>query len=119
LEKLSAEKIQLEEERGQLETRLHEFAVNVEAEKLNVQTQRGTVEERQARLREIHTELGRLTQDLDAQLQQQAEKRSRLNVLEQLQSEHEGFSAGTLAALKNAEQVLGSLADRIRVPANI
>ena len=34
LEKLSAEKIQLEEERSRLETRLHEFAANVEAEKL-------------------------------------------------------------------------------------
>ncbi len=116
LEKLSAEKIQLEEERGQLETRLHEFAASVEAEKLNAQTQLGTVEERQTRLREIHQELSRLTTDLDAQLQQQAEKRSKLGVLEQLQSEHEGFSAGTLAALKNAEHVLGSLADKIRVP---
>ena len=116
LEKLSVEKIQLEEERGQLETRLTEFAANVEAQKLNAQTQRGTVEERQARLREIQIELSRITQELDGHLQQQAEKRSRLNVLEQLQSDHEGFSAGTLAALKNAEQVLGSLADRIRVP---
>ncbi len=116
LEKLSAEKIQLEEERGQLGTRLSEFAANVEAQKLSAQTQRGTVEERQARLREIQQELTGLTQELDAQLQKQAEKRSRLNVLEQLQSDHEGFSAGTLAALKNAEQVLGSLADRIRVP---
>ncbi len=116
LEKLSAEKIQLEEERGQLEARLNEFAASVEAEKLSAQTQRGTVEERQARLREIQQELTTLTQELDGRLQQQAEKRSRLNVLEQLQSEHEGFSAGTLAALKNAEQVLGSLADKIRVP---
>ena len=116
LEKLSAEKIQLEEERGQLETRLTEFAANVEVQKLNAQTQLGTVEERQARLREIQTELGRLTVELDAQLQQQAEKRSKLSVLEQLQSDHEGFSAGTLAALKNAEHVLGSLADKIRVP---
>ena len=116
LEKLSAEKIQLEEERGQLGTRLHEFAANVEAEKLSAQTHRGTVEERQARLREIQTELARLTQELDGHLQQQAEKRSRLNVLEQLQSGHEGFSAGALAALKNAEHVLGSLADKIRVP---
>jgi chromosome segregation protein len=39
-----------------------------------------------------------------------------LNVLEQLQAEHEGFSAGSLAALKQTEAVLGSLADRIRVP---
>src|SRR5579859_1801889 len=116
LEKLSAEKIQLEEERGQLETRLREFAANVEAEKLNAQTQRGTVEERQNRLREIQQELAQLTQDLDGRLQQQAEKRSRVNVLEQLQAEHEGFSAGTLAVLKHTEQALGSLADKIRVP---
>jgi chromosome segregation protein len=37
-------------------------------------------------------------------------------VLEQLQAEREGFSAGSLAALKQTEQVLGSLADKIRVP---
>ena len=59
LEKLSAEKIQLEEERTRLEARLHEFAANVEAEKLNAQTQRGTVEERQQRLRELQEELER------------------------------------------------------------
>src|SRR5439155_23676084 len=52
----------------------------------------------------------------DGMLQEQAEKRSRLVVREQLQAEHEGFSAGTLAALQRTEQVLGSMADRIRVP---
>lgn len=116
LEKLSAEKIQLEEERTRLETRLQEFAANVEAEKLSVQTKRGTVEQRQQRLREIQQELNRVTQELDAQLRQQAEKRSRLNVLEQLQDSHEGFSAGALAALKTAQNALGSLADKIKVP---
>ena len=116
LEKLSAEKIQLEEERLRLENRLREFTANVEAEKLSVQTRRGTVEERQQRLREIQQELQRITQELDGVLRQQAEKRSRLNVLEQLQSEREGFSAGTLAALKKTDAVLGSLADKIRVP---
>src|SRR5438105_766288 len=39
-----------------------------------------------------------------------------LNVLEQLEAEHEGFSAGTVAALEQTEQVLGLLADKIRVP---
>jgi chromosome segregation protein len=116
LQKLSSEKIQLEEERGRLETRLAEFAANVEAAKLTVQTQRGTVEERQQRLREIHQELGRVGQELDGLLRQQAEKRSRLNVLEQLQESHEGFSVGALAALRQSRAVLGSLADRIRVP---
>jgi chromosome segregation protein len=116
LEKLSAEKIQLEEERQRLELRLHEFAAAVEAEKLNAQTSRGTVEQRQQRLREIQQELGAVGQELDGVLQQQAETRSRLNVLEQLQSDHEGFGAGAVAALKQSDRVLGSLADRIRVP---
>jgi chromosome segregation protein len=116
LEKLSAEKIQLEEERTRLETRLTEFAANVEVRKLNVQTQRGTVEDRQKRLKEIQEELNRAGQEQDQLLQQQAEKRSRLNVLEQLQAGHEGFSAGSVAALKQSQHVLGSLADKIRVP---
>ena len=116
LEKLSSEKIQLEEERTRLETRLTEFAANVEAEKLGVQTSRGTVEQRQQRLREIQAEMNQVAQELDGVVRQQAENRSRLNVLEQLQESHEGFSGGTLAALKQTQSVLGSLADKIRVP---
>jgi chromosome segregation protein len=116
LEKLSSEKIQLEEERTRLEARLAEFAADVEARKLNAQSQRGTVEERQGRLREIQQELTLASQELDNCLHQQAEKRSRLNVLEQLQEAHEGFSSGALAALSQSQSVLGSLADKIRVP---
>ncbi len=116
LEKLGAEQVQLAEEKSRLEARLAEFAANVESEKLSIQTQRGTVEQRQARLREIQQELNKVGQELDGVLRQQAEKRSRLNVLEQLQESHEGFSAGALAALKTAQNVLGSLADKIKVP---
>jgi chromosome segregation protein len=116
LEKLSSEKIQLEEERTRLEARLAEFAADVQTQKLNAQTQRGTVEERQQRLREIQQELTLASQELDNCLRQQAEKRSRLNVLEQLQESHEGFSSGALAALSQSQSVLGSLADKIRVP---
>ena len=116
LEKLSAEKIQLEEERLRMETRLQEFAANVQLERVNVQTQRGTVEERQNRLREIQEQLNQIGRDLDSLLQQQAEKRSKLSVLEQLNAGHEGFSEGALAALKQSQHVLGSLADKIQVP---
>jgi chromosome segregation protein len=116
LEKLSAEKVQLEEERTRLDAKLQEFSANVEAQKLSVQTSRGSVEERQQRLREVQQQLAQSAQDLDALLREQAEKRSRLNVLEQLQDAHEGFSAGALAALKQSQGVLGSLADKIRVP---
>ena len=116
LEKLSAEKIQLEEERVRLEGRLAEFAADVEAEKVAIQTQRGTVEERHQRLKQVQEELVKIAREQDALIQQQAAKKSRLNVLEQLDAGHEGFSAGALAALKQSERVLGSVADRIRVP---
>jgi chromosome segregation protein len=116
LEKLSAEKVQLEEERARLETRLQEFTASVEVEKLNVATTRGSVEQRQNRLRELQNELQQSSTEQDQLLQQQAEKRSRLNVLEQLEGSREGFSAGTQAALRQSQSVIGSLADRIRVP---
>jgi chromosome segregation protein len=116
LEKLSAEKLQLEEERTRLEARLHEFTASVEVEKLNAQTKRGSVEQRQSRLRELQVELQASSAEQDQFLQAQAEKRSRLNVLEQLEGSHEGFSVGTQAALRQTRTVIGSLADRIRVP---
>jgi chromosome segregation protein len=116
LEKLSAEKIQLEEERAGLEGRLQQFSATVQEEILNAQTHRGTVEDRQQRLREIQEQLEGITLQLDDGLRRQAETRSRLNVLDQLQAEHEGFDAGALSALKTAGNVLGSLADKMRVP---
>ena len=116
LEKLSAEKVQLEEERVRLEARLQEFTASVELEKLTVATTRGSVEQRQNRLRELLGELHTSSQEQDKFLQQQAEKRSRLHVLEQLEGSHEGFDAGAVAALRQSRSVIGSLADRIRVP---
>ena len=116
LEKLSAEKVQLEEERIRLETRLQEFTASVEVEKLNVATTRGSVEQRQNRLRELQGELQVSSREQDEFLKRQAEKRSRLSVLEQLEGSHEGFDAGAVAALRQSRSVIGSLADRIRVP---
>jgi chromosome segregation protein len=116
LEKLSAEKIQLEVERTSLEFRLQEFTASVEMEKLNVATTRGSVEQRQNRLRELQGELQQASTEQDKYLHQQSDKRSRLTVLEQLEGSHEGFDAGAVAALRQSRSVIGSLADRIRVP---
>ena len=116
LEKLSAEKIQLEVERTGLESRLQEFTASVEVEKLNVATTRGSVEQRQNRLRELQTELQQASTEQDKYLHQQSDRRSRLTVLEQLEGSHEGFDAGAVAALRQSRSVIGSLADRIRVP---
>jgi len=116
LEKLSAEKVQLEEERVRLEVRLQEFTASVELEKLTVATTRGSVEQRQNRLRELQTEHQQASTEQDKYLHQQSEKRSRLHVLEQLEGSHEGFDAGAVAALRQSRSVIGSLADRIRVP---
>jgi chromosome segregation protein len=116
LEKLSAEKVSLEEERTRLESRLQEFTASVEVEKLNAQTVRGSVEQRQNRLHELQVELQNSSAEQDQFLQQQAEKRSRLTVIEQLENSREGFDAGAVAALRQSRSVIGSLADRIRVP---
>jgi len=116
LEKLSSEKIQLEEERTHSGQRLQEFMANVETERSQVHTQRVSVEEQQQRLHDLQRQLEQAAQELDTLVQQQAALRSTLGVLEQLQSEHEGFGPGTLAALEQTERALGSLTDRIRVP---
>ena len=119
LEKLSAEKVQLEEERTRLEARLQEFTASVEVEKLNAQVQRGSVEQRQNRLRDLQGEIQASSTEQDELLQQQAEKRSRLNVIEQLEHSREGFDVGAVAALRfrdAGQAVIGSLADKIRVP---
>lgn len=116
LEKLSAEKIQLEEERSGLERRLADFTTNVEQQKLDVQSQRGTIEDRQKRAAELQQEVATIGTELDGMLREQAEKRSRMNVLEQLEQSHEGLSDGAQAAMKRSDAVMGSLADLIRVP---
>ncbi|HYE30152.1 MAG TPA: chromosome segregation protein SMC [Methylomirabilota bacterium] len=116
IEKLTSEKVQLEEERTRSQARLQEFATAVEQQKATIQSSRGTVQERQTRLRQIHDELAVAGQKLDGLLRQQAEKRSRLNLLEQLQNDYEGFSSSVVAVLKGAKDVLGSLTDHIRVP---
>ncbi|MBG87193.1 MAG: chromosome segregation protein SMC [Verrucomicrobiales bacterium] len=115
LEKLSAEKIQLEEEKNGLDKKLSEFNSSVEQQRLDVATRRETIEERQERLTTLQSEIKDESENLDTLLREQAEKRSRLTVLQQLEESHEGFSEGTLAALKKSDSVLGSLADKIRV----
>jgi len=116
LEKLSAEKIQLEEERARLEARLEEFARESEAQTQNAEAQRVTMAERQQRLQALLTEWDGLSKKLDDLQRQQAEQHSRLGVLQQLEVSHEGFAVGALAALKGSQQVLGTLAERVRVP---
>jgi len=119
LEKLSAEKAQLEEERAKLQERLGQFSGEVASRKSNAQNRRGTVEEREQRLAELQERLAKLTGELDDLLRTQAEKRSRFNVLKQLQASNEGVSAGAQAALKESEAALGLLADQIRVPEDL
>ena len=119
LEKLNAEKVQLEEEHLKLKERLAQFLNDVESKKSSAQNRLGTVEERQQRLVQLEETLIKLTTELDDLLRTQAEKRSRLNVLEQLQVSNEGVSAGVQAALKESKSALGLLADQISVPEDL
>lgn len=115
-EKLAAEQVQIQEEKVRLEARLQEFQTSFESEKEHIQATRGTLEQRQNRLRQLQEEIVRSGQALDQALRHQAEKRSRLSTLEQLQNAYEGFGAGAQAILKGTAGVLGSLTDKIRVP---
>ena len=119
IEKLASEKTQLEEEAAKLRERLGQFSTDVEGLRSTAQSHRGTVEERQQRLTKLEERITRLTGELDNLLRTQAEKRSRLNVLQQLQASHEGVSAGAQAAISESKSVLGLLADQIRVPEEI
>lgn len=116
LEKLNIEKQQLEQEQVQLKERLEQFSASVEAQKQDANTRRASVEEYQKRLQEIQEQLKVVERELDGLMRRQAAQRSRLNVLEQLEQAREGFSAATAAILKQSREVLGSLADKIRVP---
>ena len=116
LEKLSSEKTQLEEEESRLRERLGQFSSDVESRRSTAQSHRGTVDERQQRLAELQGLLAKLTGELDELLRVQAGKRSRLNVLQQLQASNEGVSAGAQAAISESESALGLLVDQIRVP---
>lgn len=116
LEKLSAEKLQLETERTGLESRLSAFSEEMQHVKLDVAAARDSLEQRQTRLAALQTELEEASAEQDRLLEALAEKRSRLTVLTQLDDAREGFDSGTLAALRRSRGVLGSLADYIRVP---
>ncbi|MGC8830321.1 MAG: chromosome segregation protein SMC [Verrucomicrobiia bacterium] len=116
LEKLVIEKQQLEQEQVQLNERLAQFSASVETQKQEAANRRLSVEECQKRLQEIQEQLKVVEQQMDGLMTRQASQRSRLNVLEQLEQAREGFSAAAAAILKQSREVLGSLADKIRVP---
>jgi chromosome segregation protein len=117
LEKLRAEQTGLEEEGQRLEVRLAEFSAEAEAGELQVRTSRESIQDLQARIGELEEEARTAQHALDALLRRQAEVRSRLGVLEQLDAQREGVDAGAVAALKAAGAAAAMLADRIRTPA--
>lgn len=116
LDKLSAEKVQLEEERARLEARLAEFEQASQAHQLDLEARRLTLAERQQRLAELQTRIAELGEELEGLQRTLADRQSRRRVLAQLEAAREGFSAGAQAALQSAHGVLGTLADRLRVP---
>ncbi len=115
LDKLSAEKLQLEEERARLEARLAEFEQASQTHQLDLEARRLTVAERQQRLAELQTRIARLSEAIEGEQRTLADRQSRRRVLAQLEAAREGFAAGAQAALQSAHGVLGTLADRLRV----
>lgn len=116
LEKLAAEQIQLEEEHRTTRERLAEFERDSEQQVREVEDRRATVQQRQAELAGLQKQAADLNRQLEELQRQQTDRQSRLAVLQQLESGHEGFDEGAQAALKLDAETLGTLAERLRVP---
>lgn len=116
LEKLSAEKRQLEEERVQLADSLERLASEQSAQTQQAQQRRAEVQQRQTRWETLQTQSAEQTNQLDNLLQQQTEQRSRLALLQQLDAEREGFDQAAATALAQSTNLLGSVADFLHAP---
>ena len=116
LEKLSAEKRQLEEERVQLADSLERLASEQSAQTQQAQQRRAELQQHQTRRETLQTQSAEQTNQLDNLLQQQIEQRSRLTLLRQLDAEREGFGQAAATALAQSSNLLGSLADFLHAP---
>lgn len=120
LEKLNSEIAQNREEIQRLEKQIQEFNQTAETDKQVSVEKKAQLQQLQTELNQLQTESSALNRKQDDLYRQIATRKSRLNVLEQLQSSREGFGAGAQAILKGqnnaAKGVLGALIDRIRIP---
>ncbi len=116
LDKLSAEKIQLEEERQQLEARIREFETAHTNGQAHLLTSRDSVSGRQSQLGQVLVQLEAVSVEVDELLRRQAALRSRHDVLVQLLERHEGFTAGARAVLVDHPLARGTLTSHLCVP---
>ncbi|MBO7108328.1 MAG: chromosome segregation protein SMC, partial [Verrucomicrobia bacterium] len=117
LEKLNNEIAQNKDEIRKLEQKIQEFNQTAESDKQITDEKRAQLQKLQSELNSFQVENSKLGNKQDDLYRQIATRKSRLNVLEQLQSSREGFDAGAMSILKNGTKgVLGALVDRIRIP---
>ncbi len=117
LEKLNNEIAQNKDEIQKLEQKIQEFNQTAESDKQITDEKRTQLQKLQSELNSFQLENSKLGNKQDDLYRQIATRKSRLNVLEQLQSSREGFDAGAMSILKNGTKgVLGALVDRIRIP---
>ncbi|HIG28752.1 MAG TPA: chromosome segregation protein SMC [Verrucomicrobiales bacterium] len=116
LEKLKIEKTQLIEGRELTDKKLQIFAGEVDTQKETLREVRQRLAEQQNQLKASSSGLEIANREYEDNQQEQAEKKSRFAVLMQLNQEHEGVSAGTVAALESSVQSVGIIADLIKVP---
>lgn len=115
LEKLSHEKIQLEEERTALKQELSQFEEALARKEKEISLLEEQVERGRGQVQELDSRLTEGRESYGVRLRRQAEARAQQTLLSQLDAHREGFDSGAMEALKQAEAILGSLSDRIRV----
>ena len=118
IEKLQSEITQNQEETARLEEKIRDFNLVAQSDKEIGEEKRSHLQKLQSELGEYQSRSSALGREQEELFRQSATRKSRLNVLEQLQSSREGFAAGAASLLREKSGgVLGALVDQIRIPA--
>ncbi|MSR65299.1 MAG: chromosome segregation protein SMC, partial [Verrucomicrobiae bacterium] len=118
LERLTAEKTDLAEQRIQYAQKVESFRVEIEQQRSQIEAARAALQERKRQLEQVSSELLTIgVQVLDKSSALEGAS-SKLRIFQQLEAENEGISDGGKALLQRANEfgVIGSLAQALQVP---
>ncbi len=117
LEKLSAEKAQLESERASLLQRLAEFCADLESEQKELNNRRMLLSKRHTELVGKESALEKLRGEKATAARNLAEINARLEILRALEVSRDGWDSGPQSLVKLSKGSARFIADQISVPA--
>jgi chromosome segregation protein len=118
LERLSAEKNSLAEQRSQYAQKLEGFRADIAQQRTLIETERTALQRQRQVLEQLTGELHKINGEILEQTAQLEGEMSKLRLWQQLEKEHQGLSEGGKALLQRGADfgVLGSLSKILHVP---